>query len=253
MKKESNEYNDLLNYLDSIKIKKRENRSPHKKIEPSCGEVPFITLKAENIENLIYDSMEFPSYFFVDEIVCCVRKSYILRKNKNYQHKFSHYRMIKKNKEFIGNYISKILECNEINIKIKNDLYNIEDYICGICDKTLVNVEFSNNYKKNYVGNDYMKSLVLSKLSKLEINKIMLIYIPIKLSEVSVFEIDVDYGKCNYYLNESKYLKSCLDNNILPEVSTNDDICEECACYNFCKINNKKKNEEKKDDFAFLM
>ena len=266
MTSQSNQYADLLKYLEaelSIKdtIKKTNSLTLDKASNipvvknPLEGIYSDVTQKIPNATSRGFDVNKFESlmreklvadhkkiqdyerpYISVTELFTCLRQKYYVRKKYKIdikkQFDFSYLLMINEVGNTIHSLIQKLYDHTEIEKTIISKKYNVKGRVDGIKNNFILEYKTidESKFEGNYIATHYYQGLIYANILNSEYNykidTITIVYITRNLKRIIPFDLPIDDDKAIQFLKVAPIFKKCLDENKVPEPLNSDE--EQC-------------------------
>ena len=281
----SKQYEDLLIYFESQKLKPKKEKELKKlddsKIhsyipnpidtDPNALSSGFSIKRFEDMmrtklieEHKKLQSYERP-YISVSELLGCLRQVYYNRLRYNVDlnklYNFSYLYMIQKVGDTIHNVIQQLYGFSEIEKPIISDKFKVKGRADAISNNYLYEIKSKDNiqFSKEHFYQGNMYAYILNTEYQYKIEYITIIYVHRNLKTISPVDMPIDYAIAESHLKKAILLKSAIDNRkIIDSYGSTNETCKYCLYKAQCgkdkkAIKTKKDNDENDDRTAFLL
>lgn len=269
----SNEYNDLIEYLEKqegitprTKESKRNISIDTKTLLEECSkkihaDIPltkaihssegFDVFKFESlmrsklIDSYKRDQSYDRPYISVTELISCMRKNYYSRMkypiNIEKQYQFSYLYLINQVGNTIHEVIQTLYDHTEVEKTILSERFKVKGRADGIRDNFLLEYKSidKDKFKNKYIEAHYIQGNIYAHILNVEYNykidTVTIVYIIRDLKRVVPFDIPVDFSKAEEYLKRALMLRNCISQKIVPDpVGVDKEQCKWCSYKSYC-------------------
>ncbi len=186
-------------------------------------------------------------YVSVTEICTCLRKSYYIRKKYSVDLKqmfsFPYLYLIQRVGETVHKIIQEIFGFTEVEKTIVSKKYQVKGRVDAIANnvlyeiKTVDSVKFDNKNKPtDFYNQANVYAYILNNEYDYDISTISIVCVSRNLKEVFPYDFTVNYKSAEVILSRALLLKSCLENNNVPDpYGATKKECDYCNYRNYCQ------------------